>query len=126
MELYKYKKSSLTEERKKEIIQKITSKFIKEEYYLNSLASLSDLARQINESSHHVSQSINEDLKMNFFELLAKYRIERAKKILEEDKETKLTIEEIAEKVGYNSKTAFNNAFKKITSQTPSEFRSNL
>jgi hypothetical protein len=29
----------------------------------------------------------------------------------------------ILEMVGYNSKTAFNNAFRKITGQTPSEFR---
>jgi len=35
----------------------------------------------------------------------------------------KLTIEEISEMVGYNSKTAINNAFKRLTGKTPSEFR---
>ncbi len=30
---------------------------------------------------------------------------------------------EVAERVGYNSKSAFNTAFKKFTSQTPSEYR---
>ena len=94
-------------------------------YFTNNLASLSGLAKQINESSHHVSQVINEKLNVNFFELLAKYRVEEAKKILFADKNKKLTIEELAEQVGYNSKSAFNNAFKKLTSQTPSEFRDN-
>ena len=43
--------------------------------------------------------------------------------ILKTELGEKLTIEEIAERVGYNSKSAFNTAFKKITSQTPSVFR---
>jgi YesN/AraC family two-component response regulator len=84
---------------------------------------LSDLAKKIGESPHHVSQVINEKLNKNFFELLAAYRVEEAKKILSADRKNKLTIEEISEMVGYNSKTAFNNAFKKNTGKTPSEFR---
>jgi AraC-like DNA-binding protein len=34
----------------------------------------------------------------------------------------KLTIEELSEMVGYNFKTAFNNAFKTITGKTLSQF----
>jgi YesN/AraC family two-component response regulator len=66
---------------------------------------------------------LNEKLAQSFFELLAKYRVEKAKKILTEDEKNRLTIEEISEMVGYNSKTAFNNAFKKLAGKTPSEYR---
>lgn len=119
----KYKKSSLEEATKKVILSSILKQMNSEKYYKSSTASLSGLAKSINESSHHVSQVINEKLNQSFFELLATYRVEEAKTILKIDLGKKLTIEEVAEQVGYNSKSAFNTAFKKITSQTPSEFR---
>jgi len=77
-------------------------------------------------SPHHVSQVINEKLGKSFFELLASYRVEEAKKILSDEKRSNITVEEISELVGYNSKTAFNNAFRKITGKTPSEFRKSI
>ena len=95
-------------------------------YFTNNLASLPGLAKQINETSHHVSQVINEKLNKNFFELLAFYRVEHAKKLIREDKHAKLTVEELAELVGYNSKSSFNSAFKKNSSKTPSEYRKSL
>ncbi len=122
----KYQKSSLSDEKKEIILQKITGEMEKNSYFTNNLASLSGLAKQINESSHHVSQVINEKLNKNFFELLAFYGVEYAKKLIEEDKDTKLTVEELADLVGYNSKSSFNIAFKKYTSKTPSEYRKSL
>jgi AraC-like DNA-binding protein len=118
----KYVKSSLNESRKEAITTGILIEFEKKQYYTDNLASLSDLAKKLGESPHHVSQVINEKLGKNFFELLASYRIEKAKSLLQ-DKSSKITIEEISEKVGYNSKTAFNNAFRKLTGKTPAEFR---
>lgn len=120
----KYQKSSLSNERKEKILAGITKQMEENIYFANNLASLSGLAKLINESNHHVSQVINEQLNMNFFELLAKYRVEEAKRILLTEKDKNITIEELTERVGYNSKSAFNTAFKKITSKTPSEFRS--
>ncbi len=119
----KYKKSSLDDNTKEMILNGIVLQMETEKYFKRSTASLSGLAKTINESSHHVSQVINEKLNQSFFEMLASYRIEEAKVILKTELGKKLTIEEIAEQVGYNSKSAFNTSFKKITSQTPSEFR---
>jgi AraC-like DNA-binding protein len=119
----KYKKSSLSENEKDRILQAIDHQMTHEKYFKSSNASLSGLAKTINQSQHHVSQVINEKLKLSFFELLASHRVEEAKEILRTELGKKLTIEEIAEQVGYNSKSAFNTAFKKFTSLTPSAFR---
>lgn len=119
----KYQKSSLIDSDKEIILQKIENEMEQKTYYKSNLASLSQLANAISESSHHVSQVINEKLNLSFFELLASYRIKEAQKILSTKEGKKLTIEEVAEQVGYNSKSAFNTAFKKITKQTPSEYR---
>ena len=119
----KYRKSSLSDPDKEAITKKIRYEMDNGKYFTSNLASLAGLAKQLNESPHHVSQVINEKFNMSFFELLAFYRVEHAKKIIREDREGKMTIEELAETVGYNSKSSFNTAFRKFTSKTPSEFR---
>jgi AraC-like DNA-binding protein len=119
----KYRKSSLDESGKMNILNKIILEFEKGKYYTGNLASLSELSKKISESPHHVSQVMNEKLNKTFFELLAVYRVEEAKRIISADNGNRLTVEEISEMVGYNSKTAFNNAFKKCTGKTPSDFR---
>ena len=124
--MMKYEKSSLSDENKELILSKIGKEMKDNSYFTNNLASLPGLAKQINETSHHVSQVINEKLNKNFFELLASYRVEHAKKLIQEDKDSKLTVEELADIVGYNSKSSFNIAFKKYTLKTPSEYRKSL
>lgn len=119
----KYQKSSLASEDKEIILEAIVNQLKTEKYFKKSTASLSGLAKSINQSSHHVSQVINEKLNQSFFEMIASYRVEEAKEILRTELGKKLTIEEVAERVGYNSKSAFNTAFKKFTSQTPSTYR---
>lgn len=119
----KYRKSSLSEANKEEILKKIRREMEAGSYFTNNLASLAGLAKQINESPHHVSQVINEKMNRNFFEMLAFYRVEHAKKLIRQDKQGKITVEELAELVGYNSKSAFNSAFRKYSSKTPSEYR---
>jgi AraC-like DNA-binding protein len=119
----KYEKSSLSEQEKSAIHQKILKEMEENRYFAGNLASLSDLAHTIRESSHHVSQVINEVMGKGFFEMLAWYRVEEAKRMIREDQAAKLTVEDIAEQVGYNSKSSFNTVFKKQTGQTPSEYR---
>lgn len=121
--LTKYQKSTLREEEKNAILAKVETEMVANKYYLSNLASLEGLSKIILTSKHHVSQVINEKLKMNFFELLAKYRVEEARQIILADKDKMVTIEDLADRVGYNSKSSFNTAFKKRTGMTPSEFR---
>jgi YesN/AraC family two-component response regulator len=124
--IVKYQKSSLTDSGKQKILDDIIRELDSHQYFSDNLASLSELAKKIGQSSHHVSQVINEKLNKNFYELLAQYRVDKAKELIAKDRDNKLKIEEISEMVGYNSKTAFNNAFRKLTGKTPGEFRKSV
>lgn len=117
----KYKSSTLSIENQNEVIKKLETHLQKEKPFLQSGFSLPDLAQQLNISVHSLSQVINDGLGKSFFELMAEYRIAEAQKLLKEQHNIK--IEEIAEQVGYNSKSSFNTAFKKITGKTPGDFR---
>lgn len=121
----KYSKSVLDEESKQKISEKIVKYIEGEKYYLGNSPSLQDLAKKINTSPNYVSQVINEKLKLTFPELISKYRIEEAKKMLE-DPYSNETIEGIAYSVGYSSKSTFHSAFKKFTGQTPAEYKASL
>jgi AraC-like DNA-binding protein len=120
----KYKASSLTADQQESMLIKLKQLMAAEKPYLKSDFCLPDLADQLNTSVHSLSQVINDGLKKSFFEMTAEYRVEEARRLLKEKPNIK--VEEIAEEVGYNSKSSFNTAFKKLTGQTPSEWRSTL
>ena len=59
----------------------------------------------------------------NFFEYINAYRIEESKKLLAQQENAKITILEILDKAGFNSKATFNTFFKKIVGLTPTQYR---
>ncbi len=118
----KYAKSNLDEKRKFQILQALETE-LSSGFHLDSNASLKTLAKTIGTSTHQLSQVINETREMSFFELLAYYRVRDAKKLLRSPDLQHIKIEDIGERVGYLSKSAFNTAFKKIAGKTPSEYR---
>jgi AraC-like DNA-binding protein len=96
---------------------------IKEGLYLDSELSLGKLAKKLNLSSHQLSYVINNGFNQNFYGFINKFRVEKAKELLAGKALDKYSIIGIAYDSGFNSKTAFNTTFKKITGQTPSEFK---
>jgi YesN/AraC family two-component response regulator len=120
----KYKTSSLTEAQQHQLLEKLKELMATQKPFLKPDFSLPELADQLKTSVHFLSQVINNGLNKSFFEMTAAYRVEEAKRLLKEKPNIK--VEEIAEEVGYNSKSSFNTAFKRLTSQTPSEWRSTL
>ena len=69
-----------------------------------------------------LSQVINEQLNKNFSELMNCYRIGEFKTRLADPKYGHHSIMGIAYEVGYNSKSSFNEAFKKLNGVTPSAY----
>lgn len=121
-ETKKYKNSPVSSMVGAELAEKINEIMDQKKLYLESDISLDTLARSCGFSKHHISQVINENMKMNFFEYINSLRINEAKELLTRPKE-ELTIIEIAYQVGYNNKVSFNKAFKNITGVTPTEYR---
>lgn len=119
----KYASSTLNQEDKISILEKVKRVIEDEDFYCHGNASLENLARRIKESRHSVSQVINEMLGKNFFEYLAEMRINKSRSLLCDPKYQNITIDEISFMVGYNSRSAFNRVFKSITGTTPDRYR---
>jgi AraC-like DNA-binding protein len=119
----KYEKSALQETDKAKILEQLKGCMEGEKEFKNPLVSQPYISKKLGVPVHHLSQVINEKLDQSFFEMIASYRIEEAKLLLKDPANDHLTIEDLADEVGYNSKSAFNRSFKKHTGLTPSEFR---
>ncbi len=117
--------SGVREEKKLEIQEKLSALMDEKKLYTDSLISVGKLAKLVGEPAYVVSQVINEKMEASFYDWIAQYRVEEAKRLMTNPKTSQFTVEQIAEEVGYNSKSAFNKAFKKFAGQTPSEFRTN-
>ena len=118
----KYAYSPLSDNQKRELYFKLLNLMKTEKPYLNPDLTATQLAEKLEISQNYLSQLLNEVVGKNFYEFINNYRIEEAKKILS-DKEDNRTILSIAYDVGFNSKTTFNTAFKKIVNMSPTGYR---
>ena len=85
--------------------------------------SLDRLAEITGCKSAYLSYVINTELKKNFNTLIAEARIRKAcELLLDEDTAHTLTLDAIAERVGYKSRSHFSAVFKKITGISPSRY----
>jgi AraC-like DNA-binding protein len=116
------KKSNNLDENLEYYKQQLTLYIEKDKPYINPNLTLQDLASSLKIPSHILSKVINDGFNKNFFDFVNSYRIEEFKVRVNQSKYQNYTLLGIAFDVGFNSKTAFNRSFKKITNQTPSEF----
>lgn len=115
----KYAKSSLKDS--SQLFNQISILVQEEQLYLDFDLKLNTLSEKLGSSIHHVSQAINQNAGMSFPDFINRFRIEEAKKKLLMPNPD--TIFAISLDVGFNSKAAFYTAFKKVTSQTPTEYK---
>ena len=91
--------------------------------FLNPNMSLDMIADELNLSQGHLSKLINTELGLSFKDYLNSLRIEEAKRYLKDSEFSNYTLAAIGLEAGFNSKSAFNASFKKITGLTPSQFK---
>ena len=100
-----YKNSSLTEEDFTKYKAQLLGYMTEQKPYLNNDLSQSDLASQLNISSHHLSEVLNSGFNQNFYNFINSYRVLEAQRLMGKD---------------------FNRVFKAHTGTTPSEYKKNL
>ena len=116
-------KTTLSQDKINHITQKIVALMEQEKLYQETELTLQQLADKLQTPTYQVSQAINEGLKKNFYDLINGYRVEDAKRLLQDPKSINYTILSIGFDAGFNSKTTFNTVFKKFTGVTPTEFK---
>lgn len=116
----KYKYSPLSESQIEGICRDLESFLRSSKLYLDADLKIGELAAQLQLPSRDVSRVINGVKKQNFLEFINAYRIAEAKEMLVSSDNTVL---DIAMQAGFNSKSAFYTAFKKVAGMTPTEFR---
>jgi AraC-like DNA-binding protein len=118
----KYSKTGLDAETASHIARSVEKLMISQRPYLNPALSISDLSEMLSLTKHQLSQVINAEFDMNFYEFVNNYRLQAFKKEAFNPDNSHLSILGIAFECGFNSKATFNQFFKKKEGMTPSEF----
>lgn len=90
------------------------------ENYMDSGMGLAKIGAVFRISEGYLSSVFKEQAGINFADYLEKIRIDKACELLEDEK---ITVNEIAQRVGYNSVQSFRRAFKRVKNISPKEAR---
>ncbi|MQP65834.1 helix-turn-helix domain-containing protein [Niveispirillum sp. SYP-B3756] len=119
----KYRKSALTPDDIARLLGKADHAMGQRALWRESGLTLPVLARHIGASVNDLSQALNEGRQVNFFDYVNGFRVEAVKQALSDPGMAGRPVLDLALDAGFNSKSAFNAAFKKLTGQTPSAYR---
>lgn len=105
---------------KTELFEKMQTALEEDKIFLDSDLTLLRFAQHLNTNTAYLSKLINNIYNKRFSLLINEYRIKEVLLYFETDQVKDLTILALAQKAGFNSKSAFNSAFKNYTGVTPS------
>lgn len=117
----RYVSSSMTAADRAALYRKAETALNGKALYLQPDLTLRDLADDIAAPPRDVSEAINGAGGQSFYDFVNAARIAHAKRLLLETRGARVL--DIAFQAGFNSKSAFNDAFKKTVRMTPTEYR---
>ncbi|WP_299685728.1 helix-turn-helix transcriptional regulator [uncultured Dokdonia sp.] len=95
----------------------------KEQWYLKPTLKLQDVVQHTGIPQKTISSVLNQHLGKSFNEYVNTYRITEFKKRILDPSSENLTITGVAYDCGFNSQATFQRVFKKMTQQSPKEFK---
>jgi AraC-like DNA-binding protein len=118
----RYEKSMLARLDTGVIADRLMEMMREEKLYRDSEISLASVAERMKLSPHQLSQLLNERMQTGFWDFVNRFRVEEAGELLR--KTPDVSVISVCYRVGFNTKSSFNAAFKKMTGATPREFKS--
>lgn len=103
--------------------QKIEAAMGNASLFANPKLTISDLALQAGLHSRQVSQTLNQEMKQNFFDYVNGYRVKALIEKLKSSESTTYTLQALMEDSGFQSPSVAYSAFKKVTGTTPAQYR---
>jgi len=119
----KYKNSTLSETDAMKLLLKLDEFMDNHKPFTNPDLKLKDMSALMKTSERNLSQIVNTHKNQNFSDYINSYRVKYAMKLLADPALNEKTILWILFEAGFNSKTTFNNTFKKVAGCTPAEYR---
>lgn len=105
-------------------IEKLEKTLHDKKLYQDPNIKLSDVAKEVKITPHQLSQLLNDNLGKSFSVYINEYRIQEACTLITTN--THLTFEAIGYEVGYNSKSTFYAAFRKVKNTTPALYKKSI
>lgn len=119
----RYERSGLGERDAERLEQSLVALMDTERPWQDSDLTLADLAARLSTTPHKLSEVLNSRVGQTFYDFVNGYRVrEVQRRILARDGRD-VSMLAIGMDAGFASKSTFNLVFKKITGQTPSDFR---
>ncbi len=106
------------------IFEKVNRFMIDQKPFISQGLKLDDLALQLDMSKHLLSRVLNEVYEHGFSQYVKEHRVTEAKQLILSRPD--LSLEGIGYEAGFNSKSAFFEAFKKIANCTPAEYKKSM
>lgn len=118
-----YARSGLSRERTAELMAALDELMRSEKPYLEDDLTLPLLAERLGVAPQLLSQLLNQTLGSSFHDYIADHRVRDVMRCLHDPAFDQQTILQIATDAGFRSKSAFHDAFKRITGTTPGRYR---
>ena len=114
---------TMTDSDMEALVMDIDQHMMHSEIFLHTELTLLDLANALDVHPRKISNAINKIRKQNFNTYINRFRIKKAMQLLDSKMAASLSVEGLGHEVGFHSKSAFYQAFKKETGITPTRYR---
>jgi len=119
----RYERSGLSDAEAVQLKKTLVAMMEREQLWKESELTLPDLASRVNSTPHKLSLVLNSQIGQTFYDFVNGYRVREVQRRIKSGDARSLKMLALAMDAGFASKSAFNEVFKKHTSQTPSAFR---